>query len=228
MKFIHIADIHGNRERKDETVKVIEEIIDYCKNNKVDTVLFCGDFWDSIITNTLASGFSELVQKMHELIKEVKVIMIYGTPSHEPDGSLDVFKELGADVFSEISFKEYNDYSIIAIPEPRLGLLKGSSLEEKAKTFHKSLKSIKNISDKPLIIMYHGDVEGAVLQNNMTIPKNDFALSKEELKSFNADYIACGHIHKPQMIMDNCYYSGSACPKDFGETHDAIFKVVEI
>ena len=231
MKFIHIADIHANRERKMETLKIIDTLIKTVEEEDIKAVLFCGDFWDSTITNTEASGFSEIVEAMKKLIDKTEVIMIYGTPSHEPDGSLNVFKVLGADVFSELKYITYRNFAILSIPEPRLGHIKGTSLDDKYRTFHSMIHTMSeapiNLRSK-LIVMYHGNIAGAKLQNDMDVPDGGFALSKKELEAFGAGYIACGHIHKPQKIMDNCYYSGSACPKDFGETHDAIFKIVEL
>lgn len=239
MKFIHIADIHANRERKMETLKIIDTLIKTVEEEDIEAVLFCGDFWDSTITNTEASGFSEILEAMKKLIDETEVIMIYGTPSHEPDGSLDVFKDFGATVvpykYNCTAIVPEDEYLLFCLPEPRLTKIPGNSLEEKVKNYHESIamtlektNDYKNSDERKVIVMYHGDIAGAKLQNDMDVPDEGFALSKKELEAFGADYIACGHIHKPQMVMDNCYYSGSACPKDFGETHDAIFKIVEL
>ncbi len=236
MKLIHIADIHANRERKNDVIQILKLLIKTVKELNIELVLFCGDFWDSTITNTEASGFAEIIELMKELISLTKVVMIYGTPSHEPDGSLKVFELFGAEVVSYSSSKiiTLDAATLVCLPEPRLSHIKGDSLEEKIKSYHDDISSIvedaaeaKRRNGNDLLVMYHGDIVGAELQNGMKVPKGNFALTKSILKSFNAKYIACGHIHKPQKIAENCYYSGSASPKDFGETHNAIFKIVE-
>ena len=54
------------------------------------------------------------------------------------------------------------------------------------------------------------------------------ALYTEQLMSVGADYVGCGHLHEPQQVGDYpIYYAGSIYPKDFGETHDAGFNVVD-
>lgn len=230
-RLIHIADVHASKERIPETMTIIKKLIDTSNEENVDAILFCGDFWDTTITNTRSSGFSETVRMMHRLIDTVPVYMIYGTPSHEPDGSLEVFREMGATVSSEARIHETPDLAIAFVPEPRMAHFKEDSLEDKYNAFHDGMKHLaESLSKvrKPRVVMYHGDIVGARLQNGMDVKSGGFALAKHELRAFDADYIACGHIHKPQEIMQNCFYSGSACPKDFGETHDAIFKIVEV
>ena len=77
------------------------------------------------------------------------------------------------------------------------------------------------------IVVYHGEVKGAVYQNGVAA-SSPTAIPKELLQSLNADYYAFGHIHKPQEVFENAWYSGSACPKDFGETHDGCYNLVTI
>ncbi|MDR1278807.1 MAG: hypothetical protein LBK02_08650, partial [Treponema sp.] len=55
------------------------------------------------------------------------------------------------------------------------------------------------------------------------------AITVDDLADIGADYYALGHIHNPQQvgIARPAYYAGSIYPKNFGETHQAGFNVVD-
>lgn len=228
MKFIHVADLHANKEHKKEVLQILDILLSKAK--EVDYIFFAGDFWDATITNTSASGFPEFVFKIKELTSLTNVVMISGTPLHEPHGSLDIFKTCGVEVYDNISFVEKDYLEILCLPEPRRAdFVKTTSKEINALIKQCYTNAIKNTCkrDKPLIILYHGDIESAVYQNGFKV-STPTAISVELLQSTNADYIACGHIHKRQELFKNCWYSGSCYPKNSGETHDCGFNLVTI
>lgn len=208
----------------------LEKILKTAKENAVDYVLFAGDFWDAAITNTAASGFPEYVNLVKEIASVSKTVMISGTPTHEPYGSLEVFKTCGVDVFSDVAFQSYEDLDLLLLPEPRRSdYVKKTSKEIDSLISAKYRKAISNVrkKDKPLVIMYHGDVESAVYQNGFKV-STATAISQELLQATWADYIALGHIHSRQELFDNCWYAGSCYPKNMGETHDCSFNLVTI
>lgn len=239
MKFIHVADIHASKERKNQTEKILSTLLLYVLHHKIDYVFFAGDFWDSSISNTEASGFPLIVDKIKGLSNTTNVRMIYGTQSHEPDGSLDVFENRLSGIESTISkslvFKTitledwHDDCDILYIPEPRRSKFIADSDEKSVGMIKDYLSQLKNIrkKDKPLIVVYHGEIMGAHYQNGIEAT-SPIALPKKLLQDMNADYYACGHIHDPQEVFKNCFYSGSAFPINMGETHNAGFNVVTI
>lgn len=230
MKFIHVADLHANKERKEEALYCLETIYKKVSVEKIDYVLFAGDFWDATITNTAASGFPEFIRMMCNISEKSKVVMISGTPMHEPFGSLDIFKTCGVEVYDNIKMCEYPDLDLLCLPEPRRSdYVKKTSKEINALIQEKYTKALSsNIKkDKPFVILYHGDVESAVYQNGFKV-STPTAISVDLLQSTNADYIACGHVHKRQELFKNCWYAGSCYPKNSGETHDCGFNLVTI
>lgn len=231
MTFIHIADLHANKARLTECSKVLEHLYDFINEREDKPVLLIsGDFWDSAIQNTENSGFTEYVNLVKRITTITNVIFITGTPYHEPNGSLNVFSNIGASVYTKNTFRDYGDFELVAIPEPRRGDYIASSTEETTKNIKEALeKFILSLPEKtkPRIVMYHGEIMGAVYQNNM-VASSPIALSKKLLQSTKADYIACGHIHLPQAPFENCYYSGSCYPVNAGEHHDASFNLVTI
>lgn len=242
MRFIHIADIHASKERLPQTLHILNTLTERCKEGDIDFILFAGDFWDSTITATKGSGFSDIISAIRRLEKCTYLFFIYGTPTHEPGGSLDAFSSGKTVVINGMFHIPYVEnaicytrhilgFDLIFIPEPRRSEYIGSSSEEINNKINESIRTTleryKARCSKPLIVVYHGEVKGAVYQNGVSA-SSPTAIPKELLQSLNADYYALGHIHKPQEVFKNAWYSGSACPKDFGETHDGCYNLVEI
>ena len=236
MKFIHVADVHASRERLPQTLSILKTLTERCKQGDIDFIAFAGDFWDSTITATKGSGFSDIIAAVRELEKHVyRIFFIYGTPSHEPSGSLDAFKSDVVQVTSTMQYCGCDKFGIIAIPEPRRSEYITQSAKETDDAINEAIKHfIRNqtdrkekFPDKPLIVMYHGEVKGAVYQNGVSA-SSPTAIPKKLLQSLNADYYALGHIHMPQEVFPNAWYPGSACPKNFGEPHNGSYNLVSI
>lgn len=233
MKLIHIADVHANKNRKDVTIQMLNRLYKECDERDIDYVLISGDFWDCTVTNTSASGFTEILNAMARLATYTEVIMIYGTPEHEPDGSLEIFKRIGCQVVDSFGILHLfgPNLDIITLPEPRSSHYPDLAPLAKVKKIREEmLEVLKNRKEKngvPTVVMYHGEVRGSRYQNGMEAQSN-IALTKDELRICNADYYALGHIHQPQEVFVNCWYPGTPAPKNYGENHDGCFNVVTI
>lgn len=233
IKFIHITDIHASRERLSQTLHILKTLTVRCKKGDIVFIIFAGDFWESTITATKGSGFSDIILAIRELENYAFLYFIYGTPSHEPSGSLDAFISGRTMVFSNMSvvtdFETETEF--VFIPEPRRSKYISESSEKTTEAINKDInefiREIGGTNQKQRIVVYHGEVKGAVYQNGASA-SSPTAISKELLQSLNADYYAFGHIHMPQEVWKNAWYPGSACPKDFGETHDGCYNLVTI
>lgn len=229
MEFIHIADLHANRERKEQCLEVLKQVKDYISSKQSHPILLIsGDFWDSVITNTEA--FADYINALKQIIQITSVYMIYGTASHEPDHSLSVFEELGAHVYRNPQYAITEDnFELIAIPEPRRIDYARYTDQDKVinERINKFISDIPAKNEMPRIVMYHGEIVGSVMQNG-EVCSSKLAISPAALKTLKADYYACGHIHQPQEVFTNCYYSGSCYPVNYGEHHDASFNSIEI
>lgn len=236
MKFIHIADIHASRERRQQTLHILKSLKDKTEAEDIDFILFAGDFWDSTITATKGSGFSDIISSVRKLEKNTRLFFIYGTPSHEPMGSLDAFCSNRTKVFSKFDIETISlldrIVKIVFIPEPRRSDFISDSTEKTDNAINKYFDNIISVAKKETngystIVVYHGEVRGAVYQNGV-YASSPTAIAKEKLEFLNAGYYALGHIHLPQEVFKNAYYSGSANPKNFGETHDGSYNLVSI
>lgn len=229
MRFIHIADVHCSASRIKSVNLILDELIKRTEQKDIDCIFFCGDFWDSPVMNTEGSGFVSVLNKIDCLVKNTSVLFLYGTPEHEPSGSLEVFKHMGCIVPEVMNYTpiNVNGSEVVPISQPRLSLIP-NKVKDKSKYVQNLFKSIPEKKSNHRIVLYHGDIVGAENQNGTVVIDNGYAIKTSTLKNMKADYIACGHIHKPQQVMDNCWYSGSAIPKNFGETHFGSYRLVDI
>jgi len=79
----------------------------------------------------------------------------------------------------------------------------------------------------PKVLGFHGNVQGARMQNGQPVLGQDIIISPHSLMRANCDYYALGHIHLPQEITANMMYSGSFYNKNFGEIEQKYFNVVQ-
>lgn len=256
MRIAHTADLHFCKEHQKEALESIDEICLSLTTNPVDLIAIAGDTWDASMLNTESSGFNDFVSRIQNLATFAPVVMIYGTPSHDTDGSLEVFRKIKAKNTITIleAAKPYflengeivetstaPEALIFGIPEPRKKYLLVNSTagkEETESAIRAAMQKLcfllaakrREFPDIPCVMLYHGDIAGSSLQNDRTIERGTgIAISIDDLASIGADYYALGHIHKPQQVGTlPAYYAGSIYPKDFGETHKAGFNIVEI
>ena len=256
IKVVHIADLHCCREHQGEALKSLEFMGDILRSNPVDLVAIAGDTWDASMLNTEASGFNDFVTSIQKLADVAPVAMIYGTPSHDTDGSLEVFRkirsrhsitilEAARPYFLEngniVESSANPEALIFGIPEPRKKHLLANATAGKDETESAIRDAMQKVcfllaSERreheglPCVMLYHGDIAGSSLQNDRTIERGTgITISIDDLASIKADYYALGHIHKPQQVGTlPAYYAGSIYPKDFGETHKAGFNLVKI
>ncbi len=83
----------------------------------------------------------------------------------------------------------------------------------------------------PVVLTAHASVQGARFGNERTVMLGgDLVLSGSLVRNSLLDYVALGHIHKPQNLNENAHppvvYPGSIERVDFGEAEDSKFFVI--
>lgn len=77
------------------------------------------------------------------------------------------------------------------------------------------------------VLLAHGSVGNATVGEQPRSLDHDILIPREDFRAF--DYVALGHIHQPQALAPNAYYSGSLVRAGFGEEYeDKGFNVVEL
>lgn len=96
MRILHAADLHLHRDHYDEARASIETILDEHDRKPFDLFVIAGDIWDGPVQNSAGSRFKDFLDLIRRLADRAPVAIIYGTPSHDTDGSLEVFESLQA------------------------------------------------------------------------------------------------------------------------------------
>jgi exonuclease SbcD len=214
IKCMHTGDLHlgsqfenasfdssYGRQRRLELWETFERIIDRAIENKVDFLFIVGDLYEEKYFNV-----GDIKRVRDILKKAVDINIIISTGNHDPlrkdslyntidwPENVYIFQSKG---ISSIEFKKYNT------------VIWGYSWDKKEEK--KDIFEDLFIEDtsKINILAIHGDVLNK-FSSYLPIDKN-------KLKSKGFDYIALGHIHKPQFISNNISYCGSPEPLDFGE-----------
>lgn len=256
MRIIHLADLHFRRDTYDESAASIHAVADDIEANGADLVAISGDIWDGPVQNTAGARFTDFLELIGNLANYAPVAMIYGTPSHDTDGSLEVFEEIKADhgitilqpgasyfmargEISSVSTMD-DDVMLFGVPEPNKKWLLangGATGKDDADTIVRDFMRAlflglggmrKEHPELPCVLLYHGQVSGARTGTGYKAGSG-IAVSKDDLAQVGADYIALGDIHEPQQIQGiPAYYPGSIVPQNWGETHKAGANVVEI
>lgn len=207
MKFVHIADVHlgatpdsgmpWGETRGKELWNSFNKVIDICNREKVDLLLIAGDLFHR---QPLIRELKELNYSFSKLETAEVVLMAgnhdyMGARSHYQDydwnKNVHMFKkeETDAIAFPQLNTVVYGlSYLHRDITEP---------LYDNLRPEHK---------DRINILLAHGG-------DDKNIPIN-----RRKLMDSGCDYIALGHIHKPEIITERMAYSGSLEPMDKNET----------
>ena len=252
LKLAHIADLHLRRERLEEGLASLAALEKSCREREVDLIAISGDIWDAPIQNT--SAFAAAVEAVRRLADIAPVVMVAGTPSHDVEGSLDIFETLetlrgitilraGQEYYLSggrvrVNPPEDPQAILFGVPEPsKKWLLAEAGAIGKDAADEAVRKAVRNLflglggmrrqnPDVPCIVLYHGQVVGATTSTGYSAGSG-IAVSRDELAAVGADYIALGDIHMPQQIPGlPAYYPGSVYPISWGETHKAGFNLV--
>ncbi|MFN1580548.1 exonuclease SbcCD subunit D [Vibrio rotiferianus] len=239
MKFIHTSDWHLGRQFHnvsllDDQQAVLDQLIQYIKNNPVDAVVVAGDIYDRSVPPTIAI---ELLNKVVKRIcGELNTPMILISGNHDGAERLgfgsEQMKNAGLHIISnfedmltpvvietdsagQVAFygMPYND------PEQvRFAYQEPVSTHDQA---HKLLA--KKITEhfqpeQRNVLVSHCFVDGAIESESerpLSIGGSD-RVSHEHFLNF--DYVALGHLHQPQKKGEEYIrYSGSLMKYSFGE-----------
>lgn len=243
IRFNHTADSHYRPARASDvfaSLDVIER-----ESESVDFNIFAGDLWDYPVQNTGASQFPEYVSRMARIAAKAPIVMVQGTPTHDSDGSLDIFEQASKHITVLKMGKGYfvNEYRgvyecnpghkiedgdkaiIFGLPEPQkkhlLAADSSVTMEQAVRTILLGYASIRaKYPELPCILVYHGQVKGAKNPNGEPV---EGGVSIDDLALVGADYIAMGDIHKPQRVGVSrglhAYYPGAMHPT--GDWKDA-------
>ncbi len=213
MKFVHIADMHfdspfvnlsdkdilGNMRRLQQR-KVFKKVIEYIKQENIEYLFISGDLYEHKYIK------QSTIEYINNLFKEILSTQIFIAPgNHDPYIKSSYYNQFNwsenVTIFnSKIKRIENHDVDIY-----------GYGFDE----FYCTDCGIENLQiinrNKINIFVIHGTVDGASIEE-----KQYNSMSRKTLKEKQFDYIACGHIHKPD-YSTNIVYPGSTISLGFDE-----------
>ena len=236
MKILHTSDLHigkyiGTYDLKEDTEYVLNQVVDTAIRERVEIVLISGDIFDR--PNPSEEAIKMYVSFLKELLdKNIKVIAISG--NHDSGIRLSAYKDiLGKGYFVEGEFNspmrkvslndEYGPVNFYMLPFFTPFIVKSNlKLEKGLENYDLAMDEIikrENIdTSQRNIILAHQFVAGFKFGGS----EEDFSYSNGDEKNVagvgiisldkfqNFDYVALGHIHKPQKISrETIRYSGS-------------------
>lgn len=236
MKILHTSDLHigkyiGTYDLKEDTEYVLNQVVDTAIRERVEVVLISGDVFDR--PNPSEEAIKIYVSFLKALLdKNIKVIAISG--NHDSGIRLSAYKDiLGKGYFVEGEFNspmrkvslndEYGPVNFYMLPFFTPFIVKSNlKLEKGLENYDLAMDEIikrENIdTSQRNIILAHQFVAGFKFGGS----EEDFSYSNGDEKNVagvgiisldkfqNFDYVALGHIHKPQKISrETIRYSGS-------------------
>lgn len=217
MKFIHIADVHLGaipdsnmpwaEERQKEIWESFKNIIKVCNEDDVDLLLIAGDLFHK---QPLVRELKE-VDYYFSTLKTAHVVIIAG--NHDYIGPRSNYRGFEwTENVHMLSEDTTEALTIDAINTTVYGF-----------SYHaRDIKESRYDDLRPLdtagihILLGHGGDEKNV------------PINRRKLLDSNFDYIALGHIHKPEIFSDKMAYSGSLEPLDRNEIGERGYIIGEI
>src|SRR5512143_3777750 len=217
----HIDSSTGINSRVIDFLRRLDELIEYGLEHEVDLVIFAGDaFKTRDPSPTLQREFARRVKRFVDA--HVPVVMLVGNhdlPAMEKKASsIDIYRTLGvpnviigwAEDLHVIETKR-GTVQVATAPYPMRNRLL-SQAENKGKSIEELDKSLQDIvgdniralaeqlnPDWPTILTGHFTVSGAQYGSERSVMiGRDVAVLKSVLADGPWDYVALGHMHKPQ------------------------------
>lgn len=258
MKLLHTADLHlgqviyQNYDRSDEHRHFFRQLEQWCQEEQPDALLVSGDMFDiQQPSASVKKTFTDYFVQLHQHCPQMHIVIVAGNHDSasriQADSS--VWKLANAHLVGTPpayncmeATEDWQDQYIIKLERGYIVALPYMTGERRS--------AIQSILDKvsedntqglPVVMMAHQAVTGAdATGHNFEIGK----LKTQGIDSLGngSDYIALGHIHKPQTIghQDDCMkedvtysspvvrYSGSALHVSCDETYPHTVSLVEI
>lgn len=208
MKFIHISDVHLGAKpdrgrtwsdtRTEEIDQSFLDIVRLCERDKIDLLLIAGDLFDAIPTERQLKTLDMRLRRL----TVTKTVIIAGSSDYIAEGS----------PWEGFEF----DSDTVVLPKDRAtnAYLKDLNVCITGFSYGKP-----EYSERLLERMKPGKADAYNIMLGYGGDRTHMPFSKEKLARLGFDYIALGHIHKPQHILKNkMAFSGCLEPVNYHDT----------
>jgi exonuclease SbcD len=246
MRIIHTSDWHlgisvHNASLMEEQKNFIEFLLAAAKEYKADAVIISGDIFDNSVSSSEAISIYN--HAMTNLCNNLNIPVIISAGNHDGAARLsscsELLKKSGLYITGKLSAEikpvEFGTIFIYPLPYFNTDEVRAIYPDEKINSYSDAMNCVvKKIKSnfKPgcrNILMCHCFVGGSELSESdrSAMVGGSNAVSEEIFEGF--DYIAMGHLHKPQRRGHNIRYSGSPLKYSFSESsHKKSLTVIDI
>lgn len=254
MKILHTSDWHlGHNlygyDRKKDHIDFLNQLRAIIKEEIPDALLVSGDIYDvSNPPTNIVSIFNDFILELRHEFPLMAIIITAG--NHDSASKVEVYrevwKELDIDVIGKIE-KNGRDYSfknnlievkgkgvIVAIPFVNRAYMSIGSEENipEENFFSQIAKEVsnENHANLPIVLMAHITVNGSDTEGHKQPSIGNINSVNDSIFDKMFDYVALGHIHKPQTVdsFGRIRYSGSPIAISFDEEFTHSVSIVEI
>lgn len=247
MKILHTSDWHIGKylyevNLIEEQQHVLSQLIKVIEDEKPDLLIIAGDIYDRAIP--MPESIRLVDEIITKIILDFKLPIIIISGNHDSPDRLAFGSKIFSsnklfiktsinDVFEPLFFAdEYGEVVFWTIPYIPIDLYRAffnSEISDYNLAISMVLSKIKEKMDrgKRNFIISHIFVNGGTkTESERTFSVGGTDVVEPDLfKDFI--YVACGHLHKPQKISQNIYYSGSIYKYSFSESdHKKYFNLV--
>lgn len=260
MKIIHSSDWHIGRtlrsySRDDDHRHFIAQLCDILATERPDALLVSGDIYDNPMPSVSAqNAFVKSLLGLHTASPDTAIIITSG--NHDSGSRLDVHRPVwdahnvtivGADTRPDDGEDFDLGQFVIALPGagyivavPYYHRYNYPALDEKCPRERRQAEFFKalldytaciNTGNMPVFMMAHLTISGCDATGHDTLTIGGEESVPSGSLGNGADYIALGHIHKPQWVTADTAmvrYSGSPYPMTFAEDYEHSVTMVEI
>lgn len=247
MKILHTADWHlghsiNGFDRYVEQADALRQVVEVVRREQPDAFILAGDIFDTAQPSAAVRRiFSETIVEIRDAAPEMTVVAIAG--NHDSGSSHEVFRRpwerLGVHVFGTVNRDDAGSHIIhvggedggivAALPYTHPRNLPAGFMDELSRMAAKA-----SDGKKPVVLAAHTTIAGCDYSGHSSATEMSAggidAVRAEDLGD-GYDYIALGHIHRPQTISGTgrrISYSGSLVAVDFSESYRHSVTIAEI
>ena len=234
MIFLHTSDWHlgateGERELREDQYFFIDEICRIIEERQVDAVLLAGDVYDRSVGS--ASAIRLYNYAMERICRDLKKTVLTIAGNHDSADRLSSCGSLLEKAGLYISGAAEREARVVAFDDAEVFLLPWVT-EEKVRSLYPE-ERISDLTgayqvltdhmrerfspDKKHIVVSHAFITNAETSTSDRAAEIGFATQVSASVFDGFDYVALGHIHKPQNVNSHIRYSGTPMPYSFGK-----------
>lgn len=231
MKFLHLSDLHIGKRLKEFSLLedqrfVLNQALDLAKEEKVDGLFLAGDIYDSTIpSNEATELFDDFLTRVHAMHLPCFIISGNHDSAEKLHFGSAIFKEEGIHVVTRveealtpITLQGVNIYLLPFCRPLDINTAFGTDFKSYSDAINDVIKRMAIDPKKTNILLAHQSV--LPMNGKLPLGGSEDLLSQDgvmvgdvstvSVSLFQAfDYVALGHIHKPQMVGANARYGGS-------------------